>query len=155
MARTEVSRSIKAPVARVFDTIAHIENFSKAVPHITDVEILSEQTSGVGTRFAETRVMRGRQATTTIEVTEYVENERIRMVSDEGGTVWDTVFTLSEERTSGGDTASTGTRLEMVMDARPYKLSAKLFNPLMKGIIRKAIKGDMDAIKAFCEAAED
>ena len=146
MSRTAISRTIKAPVEQVFDTVAHIENFSTAVPHITAVEFLSEQKRGVGTRFRETRVLRGRQATTELEVTEYVANQCIRIVSDEGGTIWDTVFTVTG--------VEEGTRLDMVMDASAYKLLSKLFNPLMKGIIRRAIKGDLDAVKAYCEGEQ-
>lgn len=146
MARTEVTRMIEAPASMVFDTVAHIERYSKAVPHITEVEFLTEQREGVGTRFAETRVMRGRQATTTLEVTEYVEHERIRLVSDEGGTIWDTVFTVTSV-----DQAEQA-ELKMVMDARPYTFVAKIVNPLTKGIIRRAIEGDMDSVKAYCEA---
>ena len=41
MTRTELSRTIDAPVGVVFSTIADISNFSKAVPHILDVEFLS------------------------------------------------------------------------------------------------------------------
>lgn len=144
MSRTSVSRSIGAPTARVFDTVAHIENFSKAVPHITNVEFLSDQRRGVGTRFRETRVLRGRQATTELEVTEYVENERIRLVADEGGSIWDTVFTVAS--------TDNGTALELVMEAKPHTILARLLNPLTKGIIRKSIEGDMDAVKAYCEA---
>lgn len=39
----------------------------------------------------------------------------------------------------------------MVMDANAYRLLAKLFNPLIKGMIRKFIEKDMDAVKAYCE----
>ena len=147
MSRTAVSRTINAPVDQVFDTVAHIENFSTAVPHITAVEFLSEQQRGVGTKFRETRVLRGRQATTELEVTEYVANQCIRIVSDEGGTIWDTVFTVSS--------VGQGTRLDMVMNASAYKLISKLFNPLMKGLIRRAIEGDLDAVKAYCEGDQD
>jgi len=55
--------------------MAHIDNFRKAVPGITSVEFLSETRSGVGTRFRETRVMNGREATVELEVTEFVEND--------------------------------------------------------------------------------
>ena len=144
MARTTVRRTIQAPIERVFDTVAHIENFSKAVPHIVNVEFLSEQRKGVGTRFRETRLMGKREASTELEVTEYVENERIRLVSDQGGTIWDTVFTVQPA-------AQGGVELEMVMDANAYKLLARLFNPLIKGMIRKFIEKDMDAVKAYCE----
>ena len=143
MSRTTVSRTIHAPIAKVFDTIAHIENYSQAVPHITKVEFLSETRRGVGTKFKETRLMGKREASSVLEVTEYVENERVRMVSDQGGTIWDTVFTVQQS----GDAVD----LIMVMDARAYKLLAKFFNPLLKGMIRKFIERDMDGVKALCE----
>ncbi len=144
MARTTVTRTIQAPIERVFDTVAHIENFSKAVPHIVKVEFLSDQRSGVGTRFRETRLMGKKEACTELEVTEYVENDHIRIVTDTHGTVWDTVFTVKPA--SGG-----GVDLTMVMDANAHKFLPKLINPLIKGMIQKVIEKDMDAVKAYCE----
>ncbi|MEL7156216.1 MAG: hypothetical protein AAFN30_06415, partial [Actinomycetota bacterium] len=44
-----------------------------------------------------------------------------------------------------------GTRLELTMVATPHTLAARLLNPLTKGIVAKALRGDMDAVKAFCE----
>ena len=146
MTRTIVTREIHAPLRTVFDTVSKIENFRKAIPDIEEVEFLSEQRSGVGTRFRETRNMNGRRATVELEVTEYEPDDHVRLVSDAGGTVWDTVFSVTEIE-------GPATRLEMVMDANAYKLLAKLFNPLFKGMIRKYIEKDMDAVKAHCEAA--
>jgi len=137
-------RHIAAPTERVFSTVADIANFSKAVPHIVRVDFLSEQRVGVGTRFRETRLMNGREASTELEVTEYIEGERIRLVSDSQGTVWDSVFTVVPR--------AEGCELTLVMDARPYKLLAKLTTPLLKGFIAKALEKDMDAVKAWCEA---
>ena len=145
MTRTIVSRQINAPAATVFDTVAHIENFSKAIPDIVNIEFLTENRTGVGTKFKETRVMKGREATVELEVTEYEPNQRIRIVSDTHGTVWDTVFTVAE---NAGQT-----QLEMVMDANAYKLLPKLMNPLIRGMIHKAIEGDMDAVKSYCESS--
>ncbi|MHC4341280.1 MAG: SRPBCC family protein [Planctomycetota bacterium] len=144
MGRTTVSRTIHAPIETVFNTVAHIDNFSKAVPAIVKVEFLSDVRSGVGTRFRETRLMGRREASTELEVTEYAENEHIRLVTDTGGTVWDTVFTVRP-------VSEGGVELTMVMDANAHKLLAKLMNPLIKGIIRKAIEKDTDAVKAHCE----
>lgn len=143
MAQVSVSRSINAPAAKVFSTVADINNFRKVVKDIVKVEFLTEQQSGVGTKFRETRVMRGKEAATELEVTEYVENERIRLVSDSGGTIWDTVFTTTAH---GGNTL-----LDMVMEARPYKMTAKLMTPMIMSMISKAIERDMDAVKAYCE----
>lgn len=145
MATTHVTRQIAAPPARVFDVVAHIENFADVIPEIVNVEFITDSHRGVGTRFRETRLMKKRQATTTLEVTEYVDNERIRLVADEGGTVWDTVFTVAP--------VADGTRLDMTMEARPHKLLARLMNPLIAPMIRKAVEKDMDRTKQYCEAA--
>ena len=148
MTRTSITRTISAPLAAVFDTIADPVNYTKAVPQITKVEFLTDQKAGVGTRFRETREMRGREAATELEVTEYVRNERVRLVSKAGGTVWDSVFTVMAAE---DDRA---TRLDLVMEARPYRLLARVFVPLMKGVVAKAVAGDMDAVKAYLESAQ-
>ena len=146
MTRTELSRTIDAPVGVVFSTVADSSNFSEAVPHIEHVEFLSEARTGVGARFRETRLMGSRRATTELEVTEYVQDERVRFVADQGGTIWDTIFTV-EPGPEGR-----GTRLRMVMEAKPHKLLARLVTPLMKRVITKAIAADLDAVKAYAEA---
>lgn len=143
MTRITLSRVISAPVDLVFSTVADIRKYSKAIPHIVKFEFLSDVESGVGTKFRETRLMRGREATEDLEVTECVVNDRIRIVSDSHGSVWDTVFSFTP--TDGGTTFS------MVMDARAYKLLPKLVNPLIKGMIRKEMEKDMDLVKAYCE----
>ena len=143
MANVTVTRSIDAQVDVVFRTVAHVEQFSQAVPGILRVEFLSEVKSGVGARFRETRMMMGREASTELEVTEYVENERVRIVSEAGGALWDTVFTVAPD--------GEGTELKMVMEARPRSMGARMTLPLIIGTVRKAIEQDMDAVKSFCE----
>jgi carbon monoxide dehydrogenase subunit G len=144
MGTISTTRHINAPVAEVFRAITDVEHFVDEVPHITDIEFLSETRSGVGTKFRETRVMNGREAKATLEMTEYAENEHVRFVSDEGGTIWDTVMAVHED---GG-----ATRLEMAMDVRPYKLISKIVTPLISGMVTKAIEADMDSLKERCEA---
>src|SRR6185503_18070772 len=93
-----VTRTVNAPPEVVFRTVADIRQFSKAVPGVVKYEFLSEVQSGVGTRFRQTRVRDGKEATTELEVTEYVENARVRLVTDDKhGTVWDTVFAVRAE----------------------------------------------------------
>ena len=144
MSRTTVRRTIDAPVELVFRTVAEIDNFSQAIPHIVDVEFLSDARTGVGSRFRETRLMMGREASTILEVTEYVENERVRLVSDEGGTVWDSVFTV---RAVDGKT-----ELTLVMDAKAYTLRSRILVPIMKLMVRMGLVEDMDAVKEYCES---
>lgn len=143
MSTIKTTRHIQAPVEEVFRTVSDIRNFSKAVPEIVDVEFLSETKSGVGTRFRETREFRGKKMATDLEVTEYVENDHIRIVSDTQGTIWDSLFTVNEN--------NGGCELTLEMEARPYKFISKLMTPIMKGFIGKALERDIDAVKEYCE----
>ena len=138
-----IERTIAAPIEKVFRTVAHIEEFSKAIPHIVNVEILSDVKTGVGTRFRETRLLKGEEAQADLEVTEYAENDRIRLVADSHDTVWDTVFTVREQ--------GAATELTMVMEAKPQGLLAKLAAPMMMGMVKKLVEADMDSVKAHCE----
>ena len=143
MPRTFLARRIDASPARVFGAVAHIDEFSKAVPGIVKVEFLSDRRAGKGARFRETRLVRGRESTVDLEVTEYEPDSRVRFVSDTHGTVWDTVFTVEPE--------GTGTVLTMTMDATGKSPLPRIVNVLIKGMVRKAIEADMDAVKAYCE----
>ena len=147
MTRIAVSRTIAAPADVVFRTVADIENLPSTVGGVQRVEFLSERRSGVGTRFRETRLHKGREMVTELEVTEYAENQHVRMVADSHGTVWDSLFTVRPSRDPGGDHVE----LTITMDARAHKLLPKLLNPLLAGMFRKGMEKHMDEVKAFCE----
>ncbi|MBD3166207.1 hypothetical protein GF324_06395 [bacterium] len=143
MAQVTLTRSIQAPTEAVFGVVSDIRNFSKAVDNIQKVEFLSETQSGVGTRFRETRLMGGREASSVLEVTEFVPGEKVRLVSESQGTVWDSVFTVQPE--------NGGTNLTLHMTATSKNVITKLMVRLMMGMVTKAIAKDMDAVKAYCE----
>lgn len=144
MSRITVTRTINAPPELVFTTVADIRQFSKAVPGIVKYEFLAEVQSGIGTRFRQTRLINGKEGTTELEVTEFVANNRIRLVTDDQhGTVWDTVFAVTTEN---GRTV-----LTMTMDANSHKWMAKIFLFFIMGMVRRAVESDMDSVKAFCE----
>jgi len=79
-----------------------------------------------------------------LEVTEQVENESARFVTDVGGTVWDTLFTFRPV----GDK----TELVIQLDARAYKLLPKIMIPLIvKGMVRKGMEKHIISLGAYCE----
>jgi carbon monoxide dehydrogenase subunit G len=143
------TRVIHAPMENVFQTLARAENYSKAVPGITNIEFLTDKHYGVGTRFRETRLMHGKEAATELEVTELDENRRIRMIAEAGGTIWDTVFSLNPHENKGDD-SQTHTHLQMA--ARPQNLAAKVLTPMILGMVFKGVESDMDAVKRYCES---
>ncbi len=143
------TRVIRAPVETIFQTLARVEIFSRAVPGITNIEFLTDKKYGVGTRFRETRLMHGKVATTDLEVTELTENKRIRIVAEAGGTTWDTVFSVEPRASHGSDFQ---TEVHMQMGARPLNLFAKVLTPMILGIVTRGVTSDIDAIKQYCES---
>jgi carbon monoxide dehydrogenase subunit G len=148
MEPTEQSLTINASLGTVFRAVSDLDHFSRAVPQIDRIEILSESAAGVGTRFRETRLVRGRETASELEVAELVENERVRYVSDTFGTHWDSTFTVAPVGT--GDR----TRLTIAIEARPYRVLSRLATPLMKFLTAKAVAADAKGIKAYAESLE-
>lgn len=143
MTTITVERSIQAPAEAVFAAVAEVEDLAEIVPEVTDVEFLTEATSGVGTRFVETRRHAGRDFVSKLEVTEHEPPRRVRMVAENRGTVWDTLFEVEDE----GD----GVLLRATMEARAEKLTIRLRNKAMAPLLRKATQAHLDAVKAHLE----
>ncbi|MCH7680390.1 hypothetical protein IID10_13675 [candidate division KSB1 bacterium] len=80
---------------------------------------------------------------TELEVTEFVENDHVRYVTDSHGTVWETVMSVKA--------VDDKTDLTLIMDARPHKFMQKMVGPMIKGMISKALEKDMDSVQAYCE----
>lgn len=136
-------RLVNAPIEKTFETIGSIEEFSRAVPQIKNYEFLSEQTEGLGTKFRETRIMNGKESETVLAIIDFVQNQLVRYLSDAGGTTWDTIFKVEESEKQ--------TSLAMKMDATPNSIAAVFIVPLILGMVSKAVEGDMDSIKDYCE----
>lgn len=143
MTQIKLSCIIEAPVSSVFQTINDNEKYSQAVPDIVGIEYLTEQKSGVGTRFKSIRNMKGKESITELEVTEYIIDKKARMVAESNGVIWDTIFEFED--------LSGSTRFTITMMATAKKFLPKIMVTLIKGMIRKNIEGDLENIKSYCE----
>jgi carbon monoxide dehydrogenase subunit G len=139
------SLKIRAPLEKVFRTLATAEEFSRAIPDIKKIEFLTDKHYGAGTRFRETRLMGRSEAVAELTVGELVENERVRIAGIMAGTEWDTLFRVVP---AGKETA-----VQLETTARPRGFFARLVVPLMLGMVRKAILGDLDSVRRYCESA--
>ena len=154
MTIAKVTRTIEADARAVFGTIADGASYGDVIPDISGVEFVSAARTGLGARFRETRRLTGLTAllakafgieATENECTEFVDNARVRYTADGGGAYWHSVFTvtsLDEERRS---------RLEMRVETQPHGLFGRLFPPLLRGLVRRGISADVDAVKAHHE----
>lgn len=144
MAKVTVVRHIHAPVETVFQTVADPRRFSQVISGVTHFEYLSPTTSGLGTRFRQSRVMNGREDPMDFEITEFVDNKRVRILNETHGTIWDSLFTFASSGTS--------TTLTLRMEARSSRLLWRVLLPLLCLVIKKAVAKDIDAVKASCES---
>jgi uncharacterized protein YndB with AHSA1/START domain len=81
MATLSIARTIHAPTALVFRTVADPTHFARAISGVTKIEFLSSAKCGLGTRFRQTRVLNGKEMTLDFDVTDYAENQRVRIVN--------------------------------------------------------------------------
>jgi carbon monoxide dehydrogenase subunit G len=144
MARWVVTRTINAPVAKVFGLVADPAQFAKATPSTTRVEFSGDKKSGVGTRYTSYRQWRGKERGTDLLITEHVPNDHVRIVNEQPGETWDSTFAVKAD---GPRTVVTVT-----MDGITGNLVKRfMFKFVIHGMVQKAMEADMDAMKAYCE----
>ncbi len=146
MSKIQTSTHVAAPVDRVFEAWCDFEKAAERVQGIARIEMLTEGPVRVGTRFRETRVMFGREATEEMEVTALVPNERMTVSAFSCGAEFDSHFHFHPD--------GSGTRVDLELQTRPVTLWAKITSPLgrlMMGSMKKMIQADMDQLKAVCE----
>lgn len=134
---------IRAPVNRVFQTLARAEEFTRAVPEIARIEFLSESQYGVGTRFRETRTVQGRTASVDLEICEQLEDQLLRLESQVAGAKWRTLFSLHPQGPE--------VELRMALEAIPNSLLARLLMPQLLFFVGAGIRTDLECVRDYCE----
>ncbi|MCI0632021.1 MAG: SRPBCC family protein [Phycisphaerales bacterium] len=137
--QVSTTRRISAPRDQVFAVVTDFVNAPKTITSIKKCEILSPGPVGKGTRFRETRVMFGRQATETMEITEWNPPVSYTLGCDSCGCRYRSTITCKAD----GD----ATLVEMSFAAQPLTFMAKLLAPLgklMAKSCRKAFEKDLD-----------
>ena len=149
MKPVEVSKQIQAGVDEVFAVFSDLEHCAERIDGIAKLEILSDGPVGLGTRWRETRVMFGKEATEVMEITQWQPPHSYLTEAKSHGSHY-----LSEFRFEPQDG---GTLVTMTFQARPLTLFARimgfLMGPVMRGSIVKCFNQDMDDLKRFLESA--
>ncbi|HVS17875.1 MAG TPA: SRPBCC family protein [Planctomycetota bacterium] len=146
MNEVTVERTVAAPPERVFAASIDVPRWPEIVPAIQKVELLSSGPVGVGTRFRETRLFFGREATETMEVLEFEPPRRYLLGAESHGSRYRTEFRFEPE--------GAGTRVVFTFRAEPLTFGAKVMGVLMKPMLKKMVAmcaADLDALKAHVE----
>ncbi|MFC0522100.1 SRPBCC family protein [Pontibacillus salicampi] len=127
----------------VFDFLTSFDNAQTIMPNVVKNEILTEGPMGVGTRFRETREIKGREAASIIEITEFDKPNTFSVRSDVDGLSTFYHYTLTDKEG--------GTEVDFVCNIEAETLRMKLVKPIFKQIMKKE---DGDHVQKMKEAME-
>lgn len=143
-----VAEAIGAPPADVFALMTGFEKGAETIRAITKVEMLTPGPVGNGTRFRETRVMFGKEASEVMEVREFEPPRRFVLAAESHGCRYRTELLF--------EPAGSGTRVSMLFSAVPLTLGAKivwfLTKPFMSGLLARTCAQDLRDVKEVLEA---
>ena len=144
----EVQVTINGPKAAVWAAITNIENASKFMSGIQNIEVVEKPATGlVGLRWRETRMLFGKPATAEKWITEAAENEYYKTRAEDNGFVFLSTIRISE---SNG-----GIMLTSCHESKPQGIVARLMlipmGLLFKGVAKKALLQDLIDIKSTVE----
>ena len=144
----EASTHIDAPPARVFEAITDLKSAPGRISAIKRLDVLTDGPVGVGTRFRETRVMFGREATAEMEITGFDPGRGYTTESESCGCKYSCSLAVAPERDGSRLTASfQGTPLTL-----PARVMSAIMMPLMRKSMVKAFEQELADIKAWAEA---
>jgi uncharacterized protein YndB with AHSA1/START domain len=147
MAKLELSRRVNAPRDRVFEVFTDLSRAAERISGIRRLEILTDGPVGKGTRFRETRVMFGREATETFEFTDFQPGRLYTVCANSCGAIFESTFTFTPE--------GSATQVVMTMQTKPVTLLAKvatLFSFLCAGMMKRIMTQDLDDLARVAES---
>ncbi len=147
MATVQCSTTLDAAPERVFEAFTDLARGPERIQAIKRLEVLTPGPLRVGTRFRETRLMFGKEATEEFEVTELEANRLYSTACDSCGVRFGMRFEFHPE--------GAGTRIDMRVDTEPHTFFAKLMSPLSGMMLKscvKAFEADVADLRKVCEA---
>lgn len=140
------SKHFQAPPEVVFDHLTDLELAAAQISSIVRIEKLTDGPVGAGTRFRETRVMFGKEATEEMEITAFDRGRSFTVECDSCGAHYVVHHVLRHE----GD----GTTVDVQFQMRPLTVFAKLMTPvgkLMAKSCMKAFDKDLEEMRTVIE----
>ncbi len=144
-----VTERVNASPNTVFAIACDFPNAPGRISGIKKLEMLTQGPIGVGTKFRETRVMFGKEATETMEVVDFQPGRSYTLRANSCGCEYRTVVSVSPS--SGGGTSE----ITFDFSGTPLSFGAKVMGALMgwmvKGACVKMVRRDLADLKAAAE----
>ncbi|KHE72620.1 SRPBCC family protein [Halobacillus sp. BBL2006] len=143
MSFLERSVIIQKPIGEVFEAATDFSKSPEMMDAVIEVELLSEGPVKEGYKFKETREIRGRKASSVIEVTDFEKNKSYSVRSVQNGL--DLRYHYQFIETTGG------TRVDFRGELFTEGLRNKLAQPIIKRIIKKEDEHHLEDMKKHIE----
>ena len=139
----EMSEFVPRFPQEVFDFITDSNNASKVVQSVTNMVKLTEGPVRVGTRYRETRLMKGEEHQTELEVAEYEPAQKyaVKNMTDGVETIYR--YSLHPERN--------GTRVHLVCEVKGSGVR-KLILPVVASVLKREDGDHLQRLKQALEA---
>ena len=141
------SIEITAPVSKVFELFTDLRKIEENVSGIKSIEVLDGPAKmAIGTKWKETRVMLGKEASEVMTVSDIHNNLSYDVVAASHGMEYKSSYVFKE--------ANNVTSVEMIFAGIPKSFMSKLFTPvgyLFKGATKKTLVADMKELKIAAE----
>jgi carbon monoxide dehydrogenase subunit G len=134
--------SIKADAKTVFSYLTEFRNRKEFIPMIREVNLLTEATTGVGTRYLEISEIAGRRIETAYEVTEFEPYRTVSVRSISGRYPIETRIELDPDEGRTDLRIRIGVQLNGVPG---------LAYPIVRGIIRLQAGGILQNLRSILE----
>lgn len=137
---------VRASLEKTFHVFSDVAAAESRIPAITRVELLTPGASGLGTRWKESRVMFGKEATEELWISAFDPPRSYTVSCQSCGCLSESAFTFAPE----GDL----TRVTLTQRFQPLTIAARLMQPLsllMMGSMKKMLMEDLQSLKNAAE----
>jgi carbon monoxide dehydrogenase subunit G len=138
---------IEASPEKVFEACSDMRRAAERIKAIKRLEVLTDGPIRKGTKFRETRIMFGKEATETMEITAFDPPQSYTVEGDSCGAHFVSRFDLRPD--------GAGTLVEFTVSVKATSVLAKIMSPLsamMRGSMKKLFRQELDDIKAAVES---
>jgi uncharacterized protein YndB with AHSA1/START domain len=142
MINIEFNTLINQPVDKVFAYLTDVSNETEWQSDLKEARLTSSGSIGVGSTGQDTRLFMGRETVTTWEVTVFEPNKKMAFKVVKGPLPFEGVYLFAPE--------NAGTRFIYQVQAKTQGL-ARLFDPLVSGMVNNTGKKQMSALKRALE----
>jgi uncharacterized protein YndB with AHSA1/START domain len=142
MLKIEATTIINRPVEDVFEVLSNAENNPKWSSAFLEVKKTSEGPIGVGTTWRGVGKFLGKRTEVEIEEVEYEPNRKVAQKSA-------SPFPVNQQMSF--ESVADGTRVNLIFEADPGGFF-KLAEPLLAGMGRRNIEGELANLKDLMEA---